>query len=170
MAFTYCTNCGEKIDDGEVKCPHCGHVRGQERDYSYGSESYSSGTEQTNGQNEWQGQEYYRQGAPLYRTPNRPPMMRKRPVSKGLIALSIINLLFCCIPSSLIIGIIGISLATSAQLAQTEAEELRKKKTALILNLVSIGINLVVTLCAVINMFTITAIIMEELGAMAMVL
>lgn len=42
MAFTYCTNCGEKIDDSEVRCPHCGHVRGQERSYTYGQEASGS--------------------------------------------------------------------------------------------------------------------------------
>lgn len=39
MAFTYCTNCGEKIDMSEGKCPHCGQRIGEE--HSYGREEYS---------------------------------------------------------------------------------------------------------------------------------
>ena len=40
MAFTYCTNCGEKIDDSVEKCPHCNHPKGVDRVYGYASESY----------------------------------------------------------------------------------------------------------------------------------
>ena len=40
MAFTYCTNCGEKIDDSLEKCPHCNHLKGVDRVYGYTSESY----------------------------------------------------------------------------------------------------------------------------------
>ncbi len=36
MAFTFCTNCGNKIEDGVEKCPYCGHVKGSERSYTYG--------------------------------------------------------------------------------------------------------------------------------------
>ncbi len=39
MAFTYCTNCGEKIDMSVGKCPHCGQKIGE--DYSYGREEYA---------------------------------------------------------------------------------------------------------------------------------
>ena len=49
MAFTYCTNCGEKFDDDLPKCPHCGHIRGEERDYRYQSENRSA--QNGNGQN-----------------------------------------------------------------------------------------------------------------------
>ncbi len=37
MAFTFCTNCGNKIEDGVIKCPYCGHIKGSERNYTYGS-------------------------------------------------------------------------------------------------------------------------------------
>lgn len=40
MAFTYCTNCGEKIDDSLEKCPHCNHPKGVDRVYGYASENY----------------------------------------------------------------------------------------------------------------------------------
>ncbi len=49
MAFTYCTNCGEKFDDDLPKCPHCGHIRGEERDYRYQSENRFA--QNGNGQN-----------------------------------------------------------------------------------------------------------------------
>lgn len=39
MAFTYCSNCGEKIDITNDKCPYCGHRLGG--DYSYGNENSS---------------------------------------------------------------------------------------------------------------------------------
>ncbi len=35
MAFTFCTNCGNKIEDGVEKCPYCGHIKGSERTYGY---------------------------------------------------------------------------------------------------------------------------------------
>ena len=28
MAFTFCTNCGERLDESVEKCPHCGQVKG----------------------------------------------------------------------------------------------------------------------------------------------
>ncbi len=49
MAFTFCTNCGEKIDDSEQKCPHCGHPKGADRSYRYGQEWYgNSGNNENN--------------------------------------------------------------------------------------------------------------------------
>lgn len=42
MAFTFCTNCGEKIDDSEKVCPHCGHPKGADRSYRYGQEWYGN--------------------------------------------------------------------------------------------------------------------------------
>ena len=40
MAFTYCTNCGEKIDDSVERCPHCNHPKGVDRVYGYTSENF----------------------------------------------------------------------------------------------------------------------------------
>ena len=50
MAFTFCTNCGEKIDDNEKVCPHCGHPKGADRSYRYGQEWYGN-TENKNDNN-----------------------------------------------------------------------------------------------------------------------
>lgn len=84
MAFTYCTNCGEKIDDSCQFCPHCGHRKGQQRSgYSYGAEGfggdqrppengYSSpeGAQNGNPDGTEFGQEGYRRP---YRTPDQNP-------------------------------------------------------------------------------------------------
>lgn len=49
MAFTFCTNCGEKIDDNEKVCPHCGHPKGADRSYRYGQEWYGNTENKDNG-------------------------------------------------------------------------------------------------------------------------
>ena len=54
MAFTYCTNCGEKIDDSVERCPHCNHPKGVDRVYGYTSENFGkkeTTEQQGNGQN-----------------------------------------------------------------------------------------------------------------------
>lgn len=159
MAFTFCTNCGEKIDDSEVKCPHCGHVRGQERSYNYGPET--SGTFNNNENRQENGGRYDDSSRP-WRTPgsgynqggynpngynpngygeppfNRPPfyVQPKRPISVGLLIFSIINIVFgCCCMVGMVFGIIGLVLTITAQTAPTEAQEINKKKTALIINI-----------------------------------
>ena len=43
MAFTYCTNCGEKFDDSEQKCPHCGHRRGDPVSFSEEKGAFDQG-------------------------------------------------------------------------------------------------------------------------------
>ena len=77
MAFTYCTNCGEKIDDSCQFCPHCGHRKGQQRSgYSYGAEGFGGDQRPPEGapnggpENPQFGQEGYRQP---YRTPDQNP-------------------------------------------------------------------------------------------------
>ena len=49
MAFTYCTNCGEKIDDSLDKCPYCNHPKGVDRVYGYTEESYGKTDTAQNG-------------------------------------------------------------------------------------------------------------------------
>ena len=38
MAFTFCTNCGKRLDESVDKCPYCGHPKGAERTF-YSSEN-----------------------------------------------------------------------------------------------------------------------------------
>ncbi len=45
MAFTFCTNCGNKIEDGVQKCPYCGHIKGAERTFNYAPESWKQTAE-----------------------------------------------------------------------------------------------------------------------------
>lgn len=68
-----------------------------------------------------------------------PPMMPKqRTTSVGLIIFSIINILFGCGGIVMILGIIALVNTIQAKNAVTDEEEASKKKTALILNIVSI--------------------------------
>ena len=48
MAFTYCENCGEKIDDTNKFCPHCGHSKTGAPNAQHASQS---GNAYTDGQN-----------------------------------------------------------------------------------------------------------------------
>jgi hypothetical protein len=173
MAFTYCKDCGEKIDIDDITCPHCGkpqHTGGYTyTDEKYGNtsgdgrkeQSFNGGYNQYGqgqygqgqygqgqyGQGQYQGQGRYNpysQGRgfnPLYRTPMRPV---KRPISKGLLAFSIINIVlsFFLLPS-LIFGIIALIFTVQAQSAPSAKEEINKKKIALILNIVGLVLSII---------------------------
>lgn len=134
MAFTYCTNCGEKIDINAPRCPHCGCVLHQEHSYTH--EQYRE--QENTGFNPNQGGFNPNQGGfnPLYRTPMHPV---KRPISTGLLVFSIINIVFsCCVLPSLIFGIIALVFTIQAQSARNTEDEITKKKIALILNIVGV--------------------------------
>ncbi len=211
MAFTYCTNCGEKIDDSVERCPHCNHLKGVDRAYGYTSEDFGKkdSTERQNGQNTgaqggnpwengqnggqsgnpWEndrsGNSYtdgqnqngrsggaqggnpwengqnknpwenngnpYGQSGPWqnpYGSPyNNGPgyggyqpwqPRERRKISVGLLVFSIINILLgtCCAGS--IFGIIGLVFAITARDAATEAEEIRRKKISLAINIIAV--------------------------------
>jgi hypothetical protein len=173
MAFTYCTNCGEKIDMENERCPYCGHAR---EGHSYGRETYSrENTEQGafyeergsfDGDSRGYGQRDQgfgqrdqdfgqrdqgfgqggfgygnHRGAPLYRTPGS--MRPRRPISVGLTVFSIINIIFsCCAFPSLIFGILALVNTAKAQNAESEEQEIAKKKIALVLNVVGLVLTL----------------------------
>lgn len=66
---------------------------------------------------------------------------KQRTISVGLIIFSIINIVFgCCNTIGLICGIIALVMTIQAKSAVTDQDEASKKKTALILNIVSIGL------------------------------
>ena len=166
MAFTYCTNCGEKIDIDNAVCPYCGHRRAG---YSYGREAHSepkdtfesyyedsrqnrdSYGENRNGYGngpygQTGGQGFngggYRPERPLYRTPDS--MRPKRPISVGLTVFSIINIIFsCCALPSLVFGILALVNTVQAQNAESEEQETAKKKIALILNVVGAALAII---------------------------
>ena len=142
MAFTFCENCGEKIDFANTKCPHCGYVRGGEY------------VPPENNRNE--------NDPPLWKTPDNAagrgqyvppfygnPYVRyrpriKRPVSKVLVVFSSINVflgLFCLV--GMIFGALALAQTIGAQHARTEDEEINKKKTALILNIIGTALTVV---------------------------
>ncbi len=224
MAFTYCTNCGEKIDDSVERCPHCNHPKGIDRVYGYTSEDFgkkgsadsqsprggaqnggpwesgqnsnggnanpweggqnqhgqSRGSQggnpwENNGQNPygqsggrggnpwengggsygqngepWNGEQNRYGGGP-WQSPREPygngqgyggyqpwQPREKRKISVGLLVFSIINILLgtCCAGS--IFGIIGLVFAITARDAATEAEEIRRKKISLAINVIAV--------------------------------
>lgn len=137
MAFTFCENCGEKIDVSVSKCPHCGFARGGNYEPPH-----------SNSQNEpplWKEPDNAAergQYIPPYGSPYGNPFGRyrpriKRPASKGLIVFSVINIflgLFCLV--GMIFGSLALAQVIGAQNAPTEMEETNKKKTALVLNII----------------------------------
>lgn len=157
MAFTFCENCGEKIDIQDSVCPHCGYKRGgeyvpPEREHNYSYENESEGAEPL-----WKtpnGNQNQHGGAPhggMYTPPpynspygQYPPfgqrrMPQKRPISKGLAVFSAINMclgLFCLV--GLIFGALALAQAVSAQNAFHDADEINRKKTSLVLNIIGI--------------------------------
>lgn len=231
MAFTYCTNCGEKIDDSVERCPHCNHPKGIDRVYGYESESFGkkNNTDQENGQkNPWEndrdqsgqnhsygqgdnqngnGQNPYGQNGNPYgngQNPygqNRNPWengqggawgqnnpygqnpygqngnpygggqspygqnpygqggyqpwqpREKRNLSIGLVIFSVINILLgtCCAGS--IFGIIGLVFAITARDAASEAEEIRRKKISLAINIIAVVLTVVFVISFAVGFF-----------------
>ncbi len=206
MAFTYCTNCGEKIDESLDRCPYCNHPKGADRSHGYESEKFGKNENETsedrkngnpwerkyeqngdqsresgdkfgdgqdsqngnpygNGQNRdpfgnsqsgrsgnlWEngknqdpyGNPYDRQYDPYggERGPWQP--RQKRKLSIGLLVFSIINIISgtCCAGS--IFGIIGLFFAVTARDAMSEAEELRRKKISLAVNIIALILTVV---------------------------
>ena len=153
MAFTYCTNCGEKIDMSEGKCPHCGQTIGNDREYDrseytrQSSAPYESKSEDESAQ---RGQYFPPDEAhgggdripPMWQTFFGAPVPpKKRPISIGLLILSIVNIVFsCCTMTTLIFGVIGLVYTVGAQNAKSESEEVSKKKIALIINIAGLVI------------------------------
>ena len=125
MAFTYCTNCGEKIDMENKQCPYCGYSLTD--DYVYGREEQGDkeGSEKT-----------YDSGYEnVYNVPRHTP---KRPLCVGMLVFSIINV-FLAFPScpTLFLGLIGMLFTFQARNAKTDKEEASKKRAALIINIVA---------------------------------
>ena len=163
MAFTFCENCGEKIDIADTKCPHCGCKRGgegeyipPERDnsYSYGSTDNDTPLWKTPDQQNGGAQGAPRGGMytpPPYGDPRYGPRpfvpyrpRIKRPVSKGLAIFSGINIflgLFCLV--GLIFGALALAQVISAQSAINEVQEINKKKTALVLNIIGTSLTVI---------------------------
>ncbi len=181
MAFTYCTNCGEKIDMSEARCPHCGYMRAQSSAYApemhterpdageynggapYGRSPYGQGQEPY-GQGSPYGQSPYGQGGhspysgnPMYRVPMH---RQKRPISVGLLIFSIVNIVLgLVLTTPSIFGIMALVYTVGAQNAASEAEAVAKKKTALIINIVGA----VMGVLSAISFFMIFAKALEQL-------
>jgi hypothetical protein len=240
MAFTYCTNCGERIDGDVERCPHCNYPTGKDRVYGYAQEEFGRKTEKGDkgsfednkgsfednkstfgenknsfgdnksdgGQRPWQtpnsqggygqggygqsgdgqipwqtpgqndgpygqnpyGQNPYNQGpynqgpygqgpynqgpynqGPYNQGPyNQGPFgygqnpwgaPQKRKASVGLIVFSILNILF---GYGIIFGGLGLFFAITARDSISEAEELRRKKLSLAINIIGVVISVVV--------------------------
>lgn len=165
MAFTYCTNCGKKIDDSVEKCPYCGQPKGADRVYGYEEEKFGRGAGADGGSdrggNPWEsGNSYGQQGQNPYGNNGNPyggnpweggqgpyggpwQPREKRKLSVGLLVFSIINILLgtCCAGS--IFGIIGLVFCITARDAVSEEEELRRKKISLAINIIAVVLTVV---------------------------
>lgn len=146
MAFTFCENCGEKIDIANTKCPYCGFVRGGDTDpheQEHSGRRVSSDGDLWRTPSEGERGEYIPPYAqPPRRNPYAPPRPHsrpavRRPVSVGMIVFSAINMffgLFCII--GLVFGSLALAQTIGAHRARTDEEEVNKKKTALVLNII----------------------------------
>ena len=61
---------------------------------------------------------------------------QKRPLSTGLMVFSILNILFGCCCFGMVFGIIGLVMAIQAQNAQSDRDEIVKKKLSLAMNVI----------------------------------
>ncbi len=159
MAFTFCTNCGNKIEDGVIKCPYCGHIKGSERSYTYGkapTEPKPQADEQpsdpygqnpyTSNQDPYSNNPYGNSQAPSDPSPygGTPSggfyrQVNDRPMSIGLLIFSIINIVFgCCCSIGCVFGIIALVYTLNARQAPDDNEEIRRKKIALFMNITAI--------------------------------
>ena len=181
MAFTFCENCGEKIDIADTKCPYCGYVRGsnnddrepsrdrRDRDERNGSDSYDSydsRRQYDDGDQLWRTPREGEQGQyiPPYRRPEPNPYTRqyapprpraRRPVSVGMIVYSAINMFFgLFFIVGLIFGSLALAQTISAQRARTDDEETAKKKTALILNIIGTVLTVINIVAIVVGFVT----------------
>jgi len=149
MAFTYCSGCGEKIDDSVSCCPHCGQAKGEKRreasrnnENTYSSQSSYGGYDQNNyGQNEYgqnsggyggygrntYGRGDYGGGCQPWVTPgyNYAPKNdgKKRKISIGHLIFSILSIFF-----SPLFGVIALyNVIIAAQQPNDELEESKKR-------------------------------------------
>lgn len=98
----------------------------------YGQNPYGQ-NQNPYGQNPY-GQNPYNPYGNLYRRPTQP----KRPMSTGLMVFSILNIVFGCFCFGMLFGIIGLVLCVNAQNAQSDREEVSKKKLSLAMNIIGV--------------------------------
>lgn len=153
MAFTYCENCGEKIDDGCKFCPNCGHGKmgtqngGAQNmnDQQPRSGQYSYGE----GQSPYGNQGGYGNTPPPYVNPNpygngygQNPYGNgepRRQANTGIVVFSVIVMVFF----SMLFGAIAIVMSLNAPKAPTEEQMQAKNKTALVLCIIGVVVGIV---------------------------
>ena len=136
MAFTYCENCGEKIDDTSKFCPHCGYSKYASNGEGYGnSQGNTEGNNSYGNTNPYSGQNPYGNQNPYgdqnsygnrNQYGNQDPYggfyQRKGEVNVKVLVFALVTLL-CFSPLA---GIIAVYFAMTAPNQPTE--ELREKK------------------------------------------
>ena len=156
MAFTYCENCGEKIDDTSKFCPHCGYSKFAQNTGNYGNSQDNYGGE-GNGkpygtQNPYGNQNPYGDQPPYgnrnqygNRDPygNQPPYggnyQRKGEVNVKVLVFALVTLLcFSPIP-----GIIALYFALTAPNQPNEELKARNDKYSVIASIVGVVISIV---------------------------
>ena len=130
MAFTYCENCGEKIDDTSKFCPHCGYSKYAQNNGGYGNSQenngnpppYGNGNPYSN-QNTYGNQGYYGNSDPYNsQNPYGGNYQRKSEINVKVLVFALVTLLcFSFLP-----GVIAVYFALTAPNQPTE--ELRDKR------------------------------------------
>ncbi len=171
MAFTYCENCGEKIDDTNKFCPHCGHSKTGAPNAQHTSQNGNASTDgqnangwntNSNGQNPYgneqnpygnqggygnqntYGQNPYGNGQqPPYG--NYPPYGNQPPYNGQNRKANTGVVVFSVIVTvcfSMLFGIIALMMALKAPNEPTEELMEKKNRTAIIINVVGIIVSI----------------------------
>ena len=160
MAFTYCENCGEKIDDSAKFCPNCGYVKNDAHNGSSSSqggvygEDKNSNEQSSYGSADGYGQNPYGNNPnPYGRNPygngqspygNYPPFGNrpqnggeKRSVNTGIVIFALLVTFFSsCV--TCIFGILALITALNAPNEPTAELMEKKNKTAIMLCVIGI--------------------------------
>lgn len=147
MAYTYCENCGEKIDVAGKFCPYCGHSKDGSAAFDNGSaqrDRENNGNEYgdaTGGYGRGDGNGPYRTpyggaggGSPLYRIPMPQGNRRVGRLNTVVMIFSVAVVMFF----NMICGIVAIGMALSAPNQPTQELEDKKNKNAMIANIIGI--------------------------------
>ncbi len=127
MAYTFCQNCGQRMDDGERSCPRCGRANmGGANGYQPNGGYYGqpNGGLYNTGYGNWQQQQ-----------------PRERKLSVGMLVFSLINIFVIGSP---LFGILALIQTISARNQPTDMLEAEKLRYAKIFNIVGLVISVVV--------------------------
>lgn len=129
----FCRNCGTQLEDDAKFCPECGNATENGAPYSDPQANAESAT-----------------------AANFFPQASSGSLNVGMLVWSILNLVFCCLPLS----VVSIIMTVTASKAATAEEEIRHLKTAKICNLIA-NIGAVVIYALYFLVLLITALLLD---------